>query len=84
MKLTNVCTNCQIVCGAGKANRAYVVFSYGTPVFALNCSGMKPRMVRIWSGWSATTQRHINKALDHLGHSHINKAVWEKMEVEEP
>ena len=84
MKLTNICTNCQIICGAGKADRAYVVFSYGTPVLALDCSSMKPRMVRLWSGWSATTQRHINKALDCLGHPHINKAVWDKMEIEEP
>ena len=83
MKLTNICTNCQIICGAGKADRAYVVFSYGTPVLALDCSGMKPRMVRLWSGWSATTQRHINTALDYLGKPHINKATWEKMEVEE-
>ena len=84
MKLTNICTNCQIICGAGKADRAYVVFSYGTPVLALDCSGMKPRMVRLWSSWSATTQRHINKALDYLEHPHINKAVWDKMEIEEP
>lgn len=83
MKMTNVCTNCQIVCGAGKANRAYVIFDYGAPVLAVDCSGMSPRLVRLWGGWSATTQRHINKALDRIdnGRWHITKADWNKMEV---
>lgn len=84
MKLINVCNNCQVVIAAGMANHAYVIFSYGTPVFAIDCSGMHPRFVRLWDGWSVTTQRHINKALDALGHSadHIKKADWDKMEVE--
>lgn len=81
MELTNICTNCQIICGAGNANRAYVVFSYGTPVLAIDCSGMENRLVRLWSGWSSTTQRHINKALDLYGLPHISKAQWEKMPV---
>lgn len=81
MRLINICNNCQLVTAAGMANRAHVVFSYGMPVFAVDCSGMTPRFVRLWDGWSVTTQRHINKALDALGHSpaeHINKAKWEK------
>lgn len=86
MTLINVCTNCQIICGAGKANRAYVIFSYGTPVLAVDCSGMENRLVRLWDGWSTTTQRHINKALDMMpGGNHygkMNKAIWEKMTVE--
>ena len=86
MKMTNVCTNCQIICGAGKANRAYVIFSYGTPVLAVDCSGMEPYLVRLWDGWSATTQRHINKALNMMpGGNHygkMTKATWEKMTVE--
>lgn len=86
MKLTNVCTNCQIVCGAGKANRAYVIFSYGTPVLAVDCSGMESHLVRLWDGWSVTTQRHINKALDMMPggnrYGKMNKARWENMTVE--
>lgn len=82
MKLTNICTNCQLLVGAGKANRAYVIFDYGTPVLALDCSGMKPRYVRLWDGWSITTQRHINKALATLGHDGISKADWYDMPVE--
>lgn len=86
MKLVNLANNAQLTIGAGNANRAYVVWSYGTPVLAIDCSGQTPRMVRLWDGWSATTQRHINKALDYIGKPHviINKAAWEKMEVEEP
>ena len=86
MMLTNVCANCQIVCGAGKACRAYVIFSYGTPVLAVDCSKMEPCLVRLWDGWSATTQRHINKALDMMPggnrYGKMNKATWEKMTVE--
>lgn len=86
MMLTNVCTNCQIVCGAGKANRAYVIFSYGTPVLAVDCAGARPCLVRLWDGWSATTQRHINKALDMMPggnrYGKMDKATWEKMTVE--
>lgn len=85
MKLTNVCTNCQIVCGAGKADRAYVIFPYETPVLTVDCSGMSPCLVRLWDGWSATTQRHINKALDMMPGGNrfgkMNKATWEKMTV---
>ena len=86
MEMTNVCTNCQIVCGAEKANRAYVIFSYGTPVIAVDCSGMKPCLVRLWDGWSATTQKHINKALDEMPggnrYGKMTKAIWENMPVE--
>lgn len=86
MMLTNVCTNCQIICGAGKADRAYMIFSYGTPVLAVDCSGMENRLVRLWDGWSATTQRHINKALDMMpGGNHygkMTKAIWESMAIE--
>lgn len=86
MIITNVCANCQILCGAGKADRAYVFFSYGTPVLAIDCSGMSPRLVRLWDGWSATTQRHINKALDMMPggnrYEKINKSMWLKMPIE--
>lgn len=86
MNIKNVCTNCQIICGAGKADRAYVIFSYGLPVAAIDCSGMKPRLVRLWDGWSAATQRHINKALDAMPggnrYGKITKATWLKMPIE--
>ena len=83
MKLVNICNNCQLLVGAGKANRAYVIFDYGTPVLAINCSGMSPRLVRLWAGWSITTQRHINKALATLGRDGISKSDWYNMPVEQ-
>ena len=83
MKLVNVCNNCQIVTAAGKADRAHVIFSYGTPVLAIDCSGMKSQLVRLWDGWSVTTQRHINKAFTILGDGfHMDKKTWDAMPVE--
>ena len=76
MKLVNVCTNCQVVTDKEKS----VIFSYGTPVFAIPIGDYSGGL-RLWSGWSATTQKHINKVLDLYGLTHINKAIWEKMPV---
>ena len=80
MKIINVCNNCQIV----EANGREIVFSYDTPVLSILDHGNNGNMEhsRLWSGWSVTTQRHINKALDLYGLSHINKAQWDKMPVE--
>ena len=75
MKLVNICNNCQLVT-TGENN---IVFSYGTPVFVMS-QGHHHR--RLWNGWSATTQKHINKCLDYMGLSHINKKVWDSMPVE--
>lgn len=79
MKLRNICTNCQIV----ETNGREIVFSYGTPVLSILDHGVNGKMEhsRLWAGWSATTQRHINKALDFYGLDHINKAQWDKMPV---
>ena len=79
MKIVNVCTNCQIV----ETNGREIVFSYETPVLAILDHGINGKMEhsRLWSGWSVTTQRHINKALDLYGLDHINKTMWEKMPV---
>ena len=84
MTIKNICNNCQILTGARRADRGHIVFSYGTPVLAFDCSTNDIRLVRLWDGWSATTQRHINKALDFYGMNsyHINKEKWQKMEVE--
>lgn len=84
MTLTNVCNNCQIITAMGKANRAHVIFSYGAPVLAIDCSGMEPQLVRLWDGWSITTQRHINKAFDTFGSGrfHMTKKQWDSMTVE--
>lgn len=79
MKMINVCTNCQVV----ETEQGNVVFSYGTPVFSIydTMGGVSMGNRRLWNGWSATTQRHINKALDLYGIPHIDKAKWMKMPV---
>lgn len=79
MKMINVCTNCQVV----ETEKGNVIFSYGTPVFSIydTMGGVSMGNRRLWSGWSATTQRHINKALDLYGLHHISKAKWAKMPV---
>ena len=38
---------------------------------------------RLWSDYSATTMRHINKFREAHGLPRITKAQWEEMEVEE-
>lgn len=83
MKLVNICANCQLIIGAGMANRAYTIYSYGTPVLSVDCSGMKPKLVRHWNGWSMTTQRHINWAFDYMGSGHkMTKKIWNAMPIE--
>lgn len=36
---------------------------------------------RLWSGYSATTMRHINSFIDYFGISGGGKAWWESLEV---
>ena len=62
-----------------------VIYSYNTPV--LRWDGEK--LHRLWGGWSATTQRHINAMLwqmvrrDGKPFLTMTKRVWESMPVEE-
>lgn len=51
------------------------VFSYDTPVLKIDSEN---RLHRLWSGWSATTQRDINTAVN-VG---MDKKQWESMKVE--
>ena len=81
MELVNICNNAQVIIGMGKADRAYTVFSYGTPVLSMDCSGMTPKLVRHWNGYSVTTMRHINKFLESREWKKLTKKEWEKMEV---
>lgn len=81
MVLINITANAQAICGMGNADRAYTVFSYGTPVLSMDCSGMKPKLVKHWDGYSVTTMRHINKFLESREWKKLTKKEWEKMEV---
>lgn len=75
MTIENICNNCQLVTMSTDCGRLEIVYSYGTPVLSY-CGNM---FHRHWSGWSATTSRHISKAIGHT----IPKKEWEKMSVEE-
>lgn len=79
MTVRNICNNCQLI----STNGHDVIVSYGTPVLSILDHGENGKMyhTRHWTGWSATTQRHINKALDLYGLDHINKTQWKKMPV---
>ena len=53
-------------------NGEKVLMSYTTPVIKITTEG---EPVRLWDGWSATTQRHINAFLAFYGlYQYIGKA----------
>lgn len=56
--------------------KALLVYSYDTLVIAKNRK--TGQLFRCWNGYSATTLRDINKALNN---DTITKAKWDKMEV---
>lgn len=81
MTIKNICTNCQVV----EDDRIFTIFSYGTPVYRVIRGPHGEPLKgtgRLWSGWSATTQKHINKAFEHIGGVKINKKMWLKMPIE--
>lgn len=54
--------------------------SYGTIVCKLDSCG---NFKRLWSGWSATTQRHVNAFVDYYDMPELGgKSAWTKMKVE--
>ena len=81
MVLINITANAQAICGMGKTDSVYIVFSYGTPVLSVDCSQEMPKLVRHWDGYTPTTLRHINKFLEMLQLLKINKKIWEDMKV---
>ena len=56
-----------------------VLVSYETQVSRIGSDGS---FHRLWSGYSATTMRHVNEFRERYGLPKITKAQWEKMEVE--
>ena len=78
MKLKNICTNCQLVTSE---NGRFTVFSYETPVLSFDYNGQN--MHRLWDGYSVTTMKHINKALDSVVFVKLTKKEWDSMPVEE-
>lgn len=53
--------------------------SYNTEVCKVTSSG---QFVRLWSGYSATTMRHVNSFLDLVGIAGGGKAWWDAQTVE--
>jgi len=56
-----------------------ILFSYNTPVCEVTAN---KQFVRLWSGYSATTMKHINAFLAYMGIEGGGKAWWDKQEVE--
>ena len=79
------------VCGSDRAKSFYgkakiietengekVLQSYNTDVCKITSSG---EFVRLWSGYSVTTMRHVNRFLSFFGISGGGKAWWKAQSV---
>lgn len=62
-----------------KDNGEKVLQSYNTEVCKVTSGG---QFVRLWSGYSATTMRHVNSFLDLVGIVGGGKAWWDAQTVE--
>lgn len=62
-----------------KDNGEKVLQSYNTEVCKVTSGG---QFVRLWSGYSATTMRHVNSFLDLVGIAGGGKAWWDAQTVE--
>lgn len=56
-----------------------VLQSYNTEVCKVTSGG---QFVRLWSGYSATTMRHVNSFIDLVGIAGGGKAWWDAQTVE--
>ena len=65
--------------GANAVEVDGILISYETRVARIASDGS---FHRLWSGYSATTIRHVNEFREWHGMPRITKAQWEKMEVE--
>ena len=55
------------------ADGTKTLYSYNTPIVRINADNS---IERIWYGWSATTQRHINSFFDTFGVGQGGKAYF--------
>lgn len=58
-------------------NGIFELKSYDTIVARIS----NGKFERLWSGYSATTMRHVNSFIDHFGISGGGKAWWDSLEV---
>ena len=56
------------------------LYSYNTRVAVINFHS-KRFFYRLWIGYSATTQRHINAFCNHYGFYAIDKKEWESRPI---
>lgn len=61
-----------------KDNGEKVLQSYNTEVCKITSGG---QFVRLWSGYSATTMRHVNSFLDLVGIAGGGKAWWDAQKI---
>lgn len=57
-----------------------ILYSYGTRILTINGKG---QITKNWSGWSATTAKHINSFLYANNKKTLNKKEWEVLPVGE-
>lgn len=62
-------------------NGEKVLQSYNTRVCKITSGG---KFVKMWSGYSVTTMRHINSFLSFCGIDGGGKSWWDALPVEEP
>lgn len=53
-----------------------ILYSYGTQILTINSKG---QIIKSWSGWSATTAKHINSFLYANGKKTFGKKEWEAL-----
>lgn len=59
-----------------------ILKSYSTDVIAYNPT--TGEIKRLWNGWSATTQKHINDFLNLFNLPNVNKKMWLSLPCENP
>lgn len=53
-----------------------ILYSYGTRILTINSKG---QIIKSWSGWSATTAKHINSFLYANNKKTFSKKEWEAL-----
>lgn len=60
-------------------NGIATLYSYNTPVATIK----NGKLIRLWSGWSATTSKHVDAFCDYYNLNKVNKKKWMEMPLGE-
>lgn len=60
-------------------DKGQVLYSYNTAVAMFDTKG---KFHRLWDGYSATTQKHVNAFRQHAHHTALTKKEWLSLAVE--